>query len=246
MRRSSVVLILALVLCFIVSNVHAQYKYDGRQIYPNTIDSTQLDTDLSALIKANSIGGAQFAEPNAEMWFPVMADSTDSSGLSQGIGGWVLDGTNPPTAQEYSGTNGIIYAWGFEADGSGTDDQVFLTFPVPQDYEPDTGDIYLYWFHLDDDGAAADGVTWDGTVQAVGEGEDLFAAGTGMTAVEEICAQSDSALYITGLDIEVEDIAAGDLLTLTIFCDVSASELDAGENAHLIGVMFRWKRKDTP
>ncbi len=72
--------------------------------------------------------------------------------------------------------------------------------------------------------------------------EDLFAAGTAMTHVATTCTVSDSALYITNLDPEVETIEAGDLIT--IWVDESASNLDSGELAHLIGVLVEYEAKD--
>ncbi len=206
----------------------AQYRYDGRRVWPSTI------------------GGKQFVEPTRQMWFPAAADSGSTSGVLNGTAGWVLDTSNPPNVV-WSGSAGTgqIQAFGFDADGGSTgDDIAYLTFVCPEDYKTDSMELYLYWYHLDNDGAATDSVAWDGTVQAVGSGEDLFAAGTGMTVVYTICSQSDSALYITNLDPEVETIAAGDLITIKLFCDESTSQLDSGERAYLIGVLVEYEAKE--
>ena len=105
-------------------------------------------------------------------------------------------------------------------------------------------ELYLYFYHLDDDGGAADVVVWDGTVDAIGSAETLFGSGTAMTAVSTTCTASDSSLYIANLDPEVETVASGDLIFVQIFADESACSLDSGERAYLIGVLVEWEAKD--
>lgn len=182
------------------------------------------------------IGGEELEENEWGWWVPVSADS-GASVVLRGTGGWALDSSAPPSVA-VQGAQMLVF--GFDADGGSTgDDVVYLSFPIPAQYETDSLRIDLYWFHLDDNGAAADTVTWDGTAQAAGEGEDLFAAGTAMAAVTEVCTAADSALYITTLNPEVETITAADLVTIKLWCDESASSLDSGELAYLIGVYIR-------
>lgn len=178
------------------------------------------------------------------------SDIVGGNELVEGTWGWFFacDTTNSWSANAASGAafsrDSLYHVFGFDADGGSTgDDYAHLNFVIPANYQVDSASVKLYWYHLDDDGAAADVVEWMGTCQAVGVGENLFAAGTAMTAVETICTASDSALYTTVLDIEVEAIAAGDLCELKIGVDESDSELDSGELAYLIGayVSFYFK-----
>lgn len=191
---------------------------------------------LNRWFNSGIIGGEELEENEWSWWMPVAADS--GKAMLQGIGGWALDGSAPPNVTVQGGH---ILAFGFDADGGSTgDDVVYLTFPIPAQYETDSLRLDLYWFHLDDNGAITDAVSWDGTAQAVGTGEDLFAAGSAITAVATTCTASDTALYITTLNPEVETIAAGDLVTIKLWCDESACSLDSGERAYLIGILVRF------
>ena len=172
-------------------------------------------------------------------WFPVQADS-GATIILRGTGGWQLDASNPPVvAVDLAGMT-----FGFDADGTGTDEYVTLTFPVPANYAVDSLSLRLYWYHMDDDGEATDVVKWQGTCQAVGAGEKLFLAGTALTAVTATCATSDSTLYITTLNPEVEVIAPYDLVTIKIGVDISESDLDSGELAYLLGVLVQRAMKN--
>ena len=228
-------LIVFLLLVF-TSSLFAQYKTDGRRIWKGTVKNEALDS--------SAVDGGVMLEATRYIWFPVAADSGVAN--LHGTAGWVLD-TTAPASWALTGTaaTGQIQAFTFDADGGTTgDDLVYLTFVCPDDYETDSMELLLYWYHLDDNGGITDVVDWDGTVQAVASTEDLFAAGTAMTHVATTCTVSDSALYITNLDPEVETIEAGDLITIAIWVDESASSLDSGELAYLIGVLVEYEAKD--
>jgi len=210
----------------------AQYNIDGRRIYNGTVKNAALAT--------SAVDGGVMLEATRVMWFPISIDSLTTTGV-QGSGGWFL-----PSANSAGVTNQNFFrTLTFDADGGTTgDDIAYLTFVCPDDYETDSMELYLYWFHLDDDGAAADEVTFDGTVNAIADAEDCLGAGTGMTAVADVAASSDSALYIVNLDPEVETITAGDLVVIQIFVDESASSLDSGELVRLIGAKITYEAKD--
>ena len=211
----------------------AQYNVDGRRIYNGTIPN--------AALSSTAVDGGVMLEATRVMWFPISVDSGSTAGVLQGAGGWFL-----PSANSAGVTNQNFFrTLTFDADGgSNGDDIAYLTFVCPDDYETDSMELYLYWFHLDDDGAATDTVTFDGTVNAIADREDCLGAGTGMTAVTDIAVSSDSALYIVHLDPEVETIAAGDLVVIQIFVDESASQLDTGELVRLIGAKITYEAKD--
>jgi len=229
------------------SIISARYKYDGRLVWPETIGSTQITNAsiANADLATTAVDGGVMYEATRYMWFPCTADSAANDGW-KGAGAWTLDGTNPPTVVELFGTDGTakFTTFGFEADQSGTDDVAYLTFPCPDDYEANSMELYLYWFHLEDAGAATDTVEWQGAVNAVANGEDLMVGGTALTAIKAVATAIDSALYITNIDPEVEDIVAGDLITVELSVDVSDSDLDTGENAHLLGVKVTWEAED--
>ena len=246
MKKLYIFLLLILIPCILL----AQYKYDGRRIWPSTIDSTKFTSDRSAVIGPAVIGGVQLVEATRQIWFPASFDSCSTAGVLQGRGGYFLPSSNPASVTNQANFATFI----FDAYSSDTDDNLYLTFVCPDDYKTDSMELYLYWFHLDDDGAVGDSVCWDGTVQALASaatdsGTSAFAAGTGMTAVYTNCAYSgpgsdattDSLLYITNLDPEVEVIAANDLVTVGLFVDASATQLDTGEHVYLIGVLVKYE-----
>ena len=238
--------IFVMVLLLVPVLLSAQYNQDGRRIFPGTITNTQIEN--------NSVDGSEMLEGTRYLWFPCTLDSMANDGFV-GSGAWTTDGSNG-AGGEIVGTAGTGQIRTFIFDGdttSGDDDYAYLTFVVPDDYETDSMELYLYWFHLDQDGAATDSVYWDGTVQAVASAEDLFGAGTGMTAVLTVCAQGDSALYITNLDPEVEALVSGDLVTIQVFVDGTVSfgagvfledGLDSNEDVHLIGALIEYEIKD--
>lgn len=188
-----------------------------------------------------AIAGSKLVENEFAWWFPACVDSGSTAGVLKGSGGWALDGSAPPTV--VFSTQGTAFA--FDADGGSTgDDIVYLTFPVPANYQTDSLSIKLFWYHLDDDGGATDSVCFDATAQSVAHGEDLFAAGTAMDAVYTMCTASDSALYVTTVNPEVETITIDDLVTIKLWVDESASQLDSGEKAYLLGALVRIRFKD--
>jgi hypothetical protein len=207
---------------FGIGPIEAQQKMDGRLLMNNTVKRAALADDI--------IGAAEMVEPSWS-WFS-MCDTTNA---------WSADASAPAAF-----SRGVQYnRFGFDADGGSTgDDYVHLKFMVPAQYTPDTATMTLYWYHLDDNGAITDVVKWQGTVQAVGAGEDLYKTGTALTAVTTTCTASDSALYETTLNLEAEDIAAGDLVEVKFGVDESASSLDSGELAYLVGVLINFNFKN--
>ena len=258
-----------LLLILIPTILLAQYRYDGRRIWPSTIDSTKFTSDRSAAIGPGVIGGGQMVDATfGEMWIPVDWDSAMSDGgvaadYVRGAGPWQISSfanncvvcTYAPTPV---GGDFPFKVFGFNAYASDTDDSVCVTFPCPANYKDDTMELYLYFFHLDDDGAHTDTVAcWDGTVKVVGATDSttsIFAAGTGMTSVAHKAAYSgpggdatsDSLLFITNLDPEVVDIDSGDLIRIYLWNDASRSDLDSGEEVYLIGILVRWDILDVP
>lgn len=261
MKRLYIFLLLVLIPTILL----AQYKYDGRRIWPSTIDSTKFTQDRSAAIGPAVIGGVQMVDATfGEMWIPVDWDSIASGGTTvnavRGSNPWGLTITQKPDCNYQPASGKFQFkVMGFDADaGSTGDDSVYCVFPCPANYKDDTMELYLYWFHLDDNGAHTDIVTWDGTLQVSGATDStvsfLSTAGTGLTAVAHTCtytgpggnASADSILFITNLDPEVVDIDAGDLIRLLLWVDESASSLDSGEKAYLLGILVRWDILDTP
>jgi hypothetical protein len=230
-------LIMMLLLLFASDALMAQHAYfHPKRFGPDSWTATYVDQKFAD----GSIEGKILYEGSWEMWFPCAADSGSTVGAVRGTAGWALDATNKPTLKhDILGTH-----YGFDADGTGTDQYAYLTFTIPSNYDVDSMEFYLYWYHLDDNGGETDTVKWQGAVQAVGAGEDLYAAGTAITAVYVTCTLVDSALYVTTINPEVEAIASGDLVTFKIGTDISACQLDSSENAYLIGVRVVFQMKD--
>lgn len=260
-----------LLILLIPTILMAQYRYDGRRIWPATIDSTKFTSDRSAAIGPAVIGGVQMVDATfGELWIPVdwdsiMTDGGVSDNYVRGSGAWSFSGNtanNPVTGffPAIGTGNFPIKTFGFEADGSGTDDTVAFRIICPANYEDNTMELYLYWFHLDVDAAVNDTVSWAGSVKAVSwAGTDttttIFASGTAMTRVQEPMAYTgptasqaytDSLLWVTNLDPEVTELDPGDLITIYLWCDVDRSHLDSGEEVYLIGVLVRWDIASTP
>lgn len=144
-----------------------------------------------------------------------------------------LDPTLPPgTTSIGTSEQAAFDTLGFDADGTGTDDYVFINWVVPAGYVADSGDLHVYWSYSDAEDAADD-IEIDGTVNAVAPGEAIDGAGTVMTAVAAtMTGNTDNDLLIkTSLDIEVEDIVIGDLVCIMFFVDNSACELASSGTA---------------
>lgn len=255
-----------LLLLLIPTVLLAQYNVDGRRIWPATIDSTKFTSDRSKAIGPGVIGGVQMYDATfGEMWIPVDWDSGGAVATTiRGSGAWSISNyaSNQPICGYFpAGASGNfpMKVFGLEADGSGTNDTVAVRFTCPANYKDDTMELYLYWFQLDDNSAKNDTVSFDGTVQAVGgapidTATSIFAGGTAMTLVPIPMsytgpgsdATPDSLLFITNLDPEVEELDSGDLITVYLWCDVSRSHLDTGEEVYLMGILVRWDIADTP
>ena len=71
-----------------------------------------------------------------------------------------MDGTAPPNVVwDGAASTGYYTVFGFDADATDDDDIAYLTFVCPDDYETDSMELFLYWYHLDADGAATDSVS---------------------------------------------------------------------------------------
>lgn len=145
-----------------------------------------------------------------------------------------LDVTNPPTLT----SNGTDARWRsavltFDSNPGGNDDVCYIQWLVPAGYIADSADLHVYWsFSTAED--AGDECTIDGTVSAIGAGEDLDVAGTDMAAVESVITDAsaeEGSLVKTSLDIEVEDIAVDDLVTIMFFFDEGVCEMTASGTA---------------
>ena len=260
-------LYILLLLILIPTIIFAQYRYDGRRIWPATIDSTKFTSDKSAVLGPGVVGGGQLTDATlGELWLPVEWDSIFTDGgvaasAVKGAGPWSLSSfTSNQVVTGYFpaavGGDFTFKTFGFEADGSGTDDSVCVSFPCPANYKDDTMELYLYFFHLDDDGAYTDTVAcWDGSVSVTGATDStvsVFSAGTAMTSVPHYATYtgpggdttSDSLLFIANMDPEVVDIDPGDFIRIYLWNDVTRSDLDSGEEVYLIGILVRWDIAD--
>jgi hypothetical protein len=144
-----------------------------------------------------------------------------------------LDGTNPPDLEDY-GSDGQtnISALEFLADGGvGTDEIAYISWLVPDGYVADSATLKLaYTIDTAEDGAG-DEAQFDFAINAVAAGEALDAAGTALndqTTVISDATADNGKLHVTEYNIEQEDIAVDDMVTIKIAVDVSASAIDQG------------------
>lgn len=142
---------------------------------------------------------------------------------------FTLDGTAPPTLIEY-GTDGQaqVGALSFDADGGSTgDDLAFINWVVPDGYIADSARLNVYYtFSTAED--AADEAQFDFAVNAVAAGEAVDAAGTALADQATVIADASAdngKVHVTQYNIEVEDIAVNDLVTILVSVDESASAL---------------------
>jgi len=156
-----------------------------------------------------------------------------------------LDGTNPPALSDH-GTDGQcnISVLQFDADGGVTgDDIAYISWLVPDGYVVDSARLNVgYTFSTAED--AADEAQFDFTVNAVAAGETLDAAGTALadqTTVIADASADNGKLHITQYNIEVEDIAVDDLVTIKIAVDESASALAASGTPHVLYCEIEWE-----
>jgi len=140
-----------------------------------------------------------------------------------------IDGTAGPTAAVI-GTSSQSQqdTLQFDADGGSTgDDHAFINWHVPDGYVVDSARLNVcYTFSTAED--AADEAQFDFTVNAVGAGEALDAAGTALadqTTVVSDASADNGKLHVTQYNIEVEDIAVDDLVVIKVTVDESASAL---------------------
>jgi hypothetical protein len=156
-----------------------------------------------------------------------------------------LDGANPPTLAQ-NGTNAqfVVPSLEFDADGGGTgDDIAYIHWVVPDGYVVDSARLNVYFSH---DGAenAADECQFDFTVNAVAAGETLDAAGTGLvdqTTVIADASASNGTLIINQYNIEVEDIAVDDFVTIEVVVDEDQSQMDASGTLDIHYFEIEWE-----
>ena len=145
-----------------------------------------------------------------------------------------LDGTNPPTlgtiGSDAQNVNTVLQ---FDANPGGNDDVCYVEWVVPEGYVTDSAALNVYWSFSTAE-TNTDECVIDGTVNAVAPGEAVDAAGTACAAVTSVIADASAdngKLIKTILDIEVETIAVGDLVTILFFFDESACLMDASGTA---------------
>lgn len=142
-----------------------------------------------------------------------------------------LDGTSPAAIAQI-GTDGqaVFDVLTFDADGGSTgDDIAYYSWVVPPGYVTDSARLNVYYSFSDAEDAA-DEAQFDFAVNAVAAGETMDAAGTALadqTTVVSDASADNGKLHKTQYNIEVEDIVIGDLVTIEIAVDESASALSA-------------------
>lgn len=188
----------------------------------------------------DAIDSEKLLQEEMEAWFPAGADG----------GNFVLDDSAGAAAAQLGTTDQAQFkVINFDANSGDSDDIVFFHFFVPQDYKANTLALDLVWTHTDADNST-EVVTWIATANAVKPNastlEAVDAAGTAVTTdlVTTLTAASAGKLYSNSLDVEVEDIEAGDLVTVKLVLDASATDLDAGEHVQLIGINARWTKEE--
>lgn len=139
-----------------------------------------------------------------------------------------LDGTNPPTLSDH-GTDAQcnISALQFAATGAADDDICYISWLVPDGYVTDSARLNVCYTFSDAEDEA-DEAQFDFAVNAVAAGETLDAAGTALadqTTVITDGTADNGKLHTTQYNIEVEDIAVDDLVTVEVAVDNSASAL---------------------
>jgi len=143
-----------------------------------------------------------------------------------------LDGSSPASLADI-GTDGQcnISSLVFDADGGVTgDDLCYITWHVPDGYVVDSARLNVAYM-ISDALDASDEAQFDFAVNAVAPGEVLDAAGTALADQSTVISDASSdngKLHVTQYNIEVEDIAVDDLVTIEIAVDESASAVDAG------------------
>jgi len=240
----------------------AQYRYDGRRIWPSTIDSTKFTQDRSSAIGPAVIGGVQMVDATlGYLWIPVDWDSIASTGSTpngiKGAGAWSLGADNQPLG-EVKGTEPGYKVFSFDAyTGTDGDDSVWVNFMCPANYKDDTMELYLLGFHLEDAGVFTDSIVIGGSVEALcatDTTKSLWESGTAMTKWADILtytgpgenATSDSILFSFNLDPEVEDLDSGDLIRVLIYFDEDRCDLGTDEEFYIIGLYVTWDILDVP
>lgn len=156
-----------------------------------------------------------------------------------------LDNTSPATLT-FNGTDGQqnIPSLEFDADGGDTgDDKIFIHWAVPDGYVADSARLNIYWSY---DTAETDGddVVFDMQVNSVAVDETIDAAGTDFTEGDTDIPNADSTngtMQVTQLNIEVEDIAVDDLVTILFWVDESVSDLDQSGTCDIHGLEIEWE-----
>jgi len=157
-----------------------------------------------------------------------------------------LDGTAFPALVEL-GTDGQaqMAALQFDADGGVTgDDVAYITWKVPDGYVTDSARLNItYSFDTAED-TDANEAQFDFTVNAIGSGEAIDAAGTALadqTTVITAATSDAGKLFTTQYNIEVEDIVIDDLVHIEIAVDESASTLVNSGTLDVCYIEIEWE-----
>lgn len=214
-------------------------------------DGTDVVVDATADIKLN---GAVSVDVGAA--FSVAGLATFTGGQTRkvwlGIGGVaadtaassiVLDSAVPPS-EGVTGTSTVaeFACLKFDANPNATgDDYVFIHWKVPDGYKADSLRLNIHFIGPVGE-VATDDIAFDGTVNAVGSGEALDIAGTGMTLVtDEQTTAVGGEYFIAQLNCAVETIAVDDLVTIAFFVDESACELAIAGTVDIIGFEIEYE-----
>lgn len=215
--------------------------------FTDLIDSPTLDISGAGAISGStgySQASGTFDIPTAALARGDIATTTKSVWIGAGVTDATLEGAGALTNLDAVPVASLstFTALAFDADGGATgDDSVVLTWVVPTGYVTDTAVLEVYW--LDPSAAAEDAgddVVFIGTTQAVQAGEAVGAAGTAWTPVTDEVIDTGDVLNIASINIEVEDIVVGDLVTLLFEVDESASELGVAQTVTIIGWRITW------
>ena len=197
----------------------------------NTATSIELVSDVGGITLNGAVGGVVFTAGQTRHYV-IRVNDID------------LDGTNPPGLSSL----GTDAQWRsdvlqFDSDPGGNDDVCYIPRHVPAGYIADSADLHVYWTYSDAEDAA-DECTIDGTVDAVGANETTDAAGTGMAAVASVITDASASagkLQKTSLDIEVEDIAVDDMVTILFFFDESECLMATSGTADVHYFVITWE-----
>lgn len=154
----------------------------------------------------------------------------------------VLDSANPP-AVVVTGTasQSEFVSLAFDADPGGNDDEAYIHWRVPDGYVANSAVLNIHFIGPVGE-VAGDDIVFDGAVNAVASGEALDIAGTAMAGVtDEQTTAVGGEYFIAQLDLEVEDIAVDDMVTIHFWVDEGASELGVAGTCDIFGFEIEYE-----